>query len=163
MQEFFSVKDDAPRAKDPTGSGLVGRSVGNVDLSKSALGHPVIYYRSKEGKEFFLTADVYAPPDPSGAPRGALSVHIYCPHCSNHLTIRQDNKAIDYDRHAPVVIPGFLSGEIAAGLGVADLGGRLSVEKFRCTWEERPDLRRSFGFGVCGFRVVIENNVARPI
>jgi hypothetical protein len=155
---FFSVKDDAPKMRDPSGqSNLVGRSVGEVNLTKSALGHPVILYRTKDGQEFFLTADVYALP---GEP---MTVHIYCPLCSNHLTIKQGNKAVDYDRNAPVKIPGFRAEEIMAGLGIGDLGGRLSVEPFRCTWEEKPDLRRSFGFGVCGWSVAIDNNVARNV
>jgi hypothetical protein len=141
-------------AADPSGTGKRGISSG-VDFSKTAKGHPIVFYRAQDGTEFFLTADVYALP---GEP---MAVHIYCPLCANHLIIRQDNKAIDYDPDARVVIPGFRSEEIIAGLGVADLGGRLSVEPFRCTWEEKPELRRSYGFGVCGWSVSIQNNVAR--
>jgi hypothetical protein len=153
LNEFYTVKKDAA---DPSGTGQRGLAPG-VDLSKSAVGHPVILYRTKEGKEFFLTADVYAIP---GEP---MAVHVYCPLCSNHLTIRQDNKAIDYDRHATVKIPGYRTEEILAGLGLPDLGGRLSVEPFRCSWETVPDLRREFGFGVCTWSVVIDNNLARNV
>jgi hypothetical protein len=155
-REAFSIKDDGARMADPTGTGLIGRSSG-IDLSKSALGHPVILYRAKDGQDVLLTADVYALPDQP------LSVHVYCPLCKNHLTIRQDNKAIDYDRNAPVSIPGYSTAWLLAELNVADLGGRLSIEPFRCTWEEQPDLRRSYGFGVCGWSVAIDGNVARHV
>jgi hypothetical protein len=93
QKEFFSVKHDA---LDPLGTGMRGKASG-VDFTKSAHGHPVIYYKSKDGtKEMFLTADVYAIP---GEP---MTVHIYCPYCGHNLSIRQDNKAIDYDPKATV-------------------------------------------------------------
>lgn len=155
-KKFFSVKDDARPMADVSGSGLVGRAVGEHVLN-DADGHPIVLYRTKEGQDFFLTVDVHALP---GQP---MTVYLYCPLCNNHLTIRQDNKAIDYDPRATVSLPGYTSEEVIAGLGVAGLGGRLSVEPFRCSWEEKPDLRRSFGFGVCGWSVAIENNVARNV
>lgn len=156
-REFFSVKDDAPKMRDPSGTGLVGRAVGNQDFSQNADGHPVILYRTKDGVDFFLTADVHM------APGQPMLVYIYCPLCNNHLTIKQTNKSIDYDPHAPVKLPGYDAVQVAAGLGVSSLGGRISIERLRCTWEEKPDLRRSFGFGVCNWSVVIDDNVARNI
>jgi hypothetical protein len=156
-KQFFSVKDDARKMRDPSGTGIVGRAVGEHDFSKNADGHPIVLYRTKEGQDFFLTVDVHQLP---GQP---MTIYLYCPLCNNHLTIRQDNKAIDYDPHARVKLPGYTADEVVAGLGVAGLGGRLSVEPFRCTWEEKPDLRRSYGFGVCNWSVVIENNVARNV
>lgn len=152
-KSIFQVKGDVA---DPSGTRLRGTAMG-VDFSKTALGHPVIFYRAKDGTEFFLTADVYAIP---GEP---LSVHIYCPLCANHLTIRQDNKVIDYDRDSRVSFSGYRTEDVIVGLGVSDLGGRLSVEPFRCTWEEKSDLRRSYGFGVCGWSVAIDNNVAKNV
>jgi len=153
QKEIFEVKSDVP---DPTGSGMRGMTSG-IDLSKSAIGHPVIHYKAKDGSEHLLTADVYALP---GEP---MKVYILCPECKNHLTIRQDNKAIDYDRNVVPRIPGFTTEELFAQLNISDLGGRISIEPFRCTWEEKPDLRRSYGFGVCGWGVSITNNVAKPL
>ncbi len=155
-KSFYSVKDDARQMRDPSGTGLVGRSVGEQNLS-GADGHPIILYKAKDGTDFFLTADVHTIP---GQP---ITVYIYCPLCNNHLTIKQTNKAIDYDPQASVKFPGYSAPEVMAGLGVASLGGRLSIEPFRCSWEEKPDLRRSFGFGVCEFSIAIDNNVARNV
>ena len=154
---FYSVKDDAPRMRDPSGTGMMGRSVGTQDFSKNADGHPVVLYRTKDGNDFFLTVDIHALP---GQP---ITAYIYCPLCNNHLTVKQTNKAIDYDPAASVKIPGYATEEILAGLGIDSLGGRLSIEPFRCSWEEKPELRRSFGFGVCGWSVAIDNNVARNV
>lgn len=155
-KQFFSVKDDARRMADPSGTGMVGRAVGEHDMS-GADGHPIVLYKTKEGQDFFLTLDVHQIP---GQP---TTVYLYCPLCNNHLTIRQDNKAIDYDPKAPVKLPGYDAAQVMAGLGVVGLGGRISIEPFRCSWEEKPDLRRSFGFGVCGWSVAIDNNVARNL
>lgn len=155
-KQFFSVKDDARKMRDPAGSGLVGRAVGEHVLNE-ADGHPVVLYRTKDGQDFFLTVDVHQLP---GQP---ITVYIYCPLCNNHLTIRQDNKAIDYDPRATVKIPGYSTEEVLAGLGISGLGGRLSIEPFRCTWEEKPDLRRDYGFGVCNWSVAIENNFAKNV
>lgn len=152
QKEFFSVKDDVA---DPSGTGMIGRVVDHK-LS-DADGHPIVLYKSKDGQEFFLTLDVHQIP---GQP---ITVYLYCPLCNNHLTIRQDNKAIDYDPSASVKFPGRVNEEVMAGLGVASLGGRISIAPFRCTWEEKPDLRRSYGFGVCGWAVAIDNNVAKNV
>jgi hypothetical protein len=155
VRETFSIKDNARPMADPTGTGLIGRAVGEHALN-DADGHPVVLYKGKE-RDFFLTCDVHALP---GQP---LTVYTYCPLCGNHLTIKQTNKAIDYDPRATVKIPGYDTSWILAELGVSGLGGRISIEPFRCSWEEKPDLRRSFGFGVCNWSVAIDNNVARNV
>jgi hypothetical protein len=153
-KEFFSVKHDT---LDPSGTGLRGTTMGH-DLTKAAQGHPVVYWRSKDGSvERFMVLDVHALP---GTP---MVVYAYCPVCNNHLTIKQGHKQMSYDPQGSVRITGFTAEEICQGVGVKDLGGRLSIEHIRCSWEEQPDLRREFGFGVCGWSVVIDNNVARNV
>lgn len=154
-QEFFSVKDDSRPMTDPSGTGLIGRANGHE--FNDADGHPIVVWKAKDGQTFFLTLDVHEIP---GQP---LTVYVYCPLCKNHLTIRQGNKAIDYDRNVQPKLPGYDTVEVLKGLGVASLGGRISIEPFRCSWEEKPDLRRSYGFGVCGWSVAIDNNVARNV
>lgn len=108
------------------------------DLEKRALAHPQIRYSGRYG-EFVLTGDLY--PDPEGG----LMLHIYCPVCSttekpHNLSIKSSRKKMEWDK---------------------DKG--ISVEAFGCTWElpEANERKMEFGMGLCRWRVVIDNNVAR--
>ena len=151
QREFFEIK----KSLDPAGTGLVGYA-GGYNMQAGAVGHPVLHYKPKgKADGFFLTADVFAP---EGAP---MYVLIYCPLCQNMLKIAADNKKLEYEPHETPRIPGFRPEEVLAATGLSELGGVLSVERFRCAWEPEPSLRRSFGFGVCTFQVVIDRNVVR--
>ncbi len=149
------IKNDH-RAHDPSGTGLVGRASG-VNLNETAFAHPVIFYGGRHSPARFIRADLFKM---DGAPDYLV---LYCPVCQNALRITEDNKRIEYD---PEVKPRFGSvreEDILVGLSTPDLGGLLSVERFRCAWEVQPDLRRSFGFAICPWQVVIDNNVARDV
>ena len=89
-------------------------------------------------KDFVLTVDVYLVP---GAPP---EVHLICPKCQHQLRVPGDKKAIDFD--------------IATG--------KLSIEKFQCTWE-MPDAGEhvpgliSGGMSLCKWTAAIDGNVAK--
>jgi len=141
--------------RDPSGTGLVGRASG-VDLTNTAFAHPIIFYTGRFGDKLMM-GDYYKM---EGAPS---YLSIFCPVCQNSLRISEDNKRIEYD---PDIKPKFgtmREETILAGLEASSLGGLLSVERFGCTWELEPALRRSFGFAVCNWRVVIDNNIARDV
>lgn len=121
-------------APDPSGSGLVGHQA-SLNLSRTALGHPKIRYR-----DLVIEADVYALP---GVP---MYVHILCPKCRHALKIAEDRKHIEYDPKA----------------GPPQDGGRISIEAFQCTWE-MDDQRQQFGLSLCGWKVVVDNNIARDV
>jgi len=137
-EELVHLAGDAP---DPMADVLGfehARGVGiqsTIRMTKQAKGHPKIRY-----KDFLLEADVY---DLAGEP---LWVHLICPRCHHALKISADKKSIDYDR---AVTP--------------ELGGRLSVEPFMCTWELPEGRRQEFGIGLCRWRVAIDNNVAKDV
>lgn len=160
-KEIYQITGDAP---DPASTSLRGVSSG-FNFVNTATAHPVVLYRDR-----LLTLDVYSLPDQP------LKVMLYCPRCEarrkpgapmvQSLTISQENKAIHFDPNTLPRIPGFTHGELAKYLGLSSidgLRGQISVEAFRCTWEEEPDLKRGFGFSVCGWHVVIENNIARDV
>jgi hypothetical protein len=148
--ELFEIRGDAQRGVT-SGVNFTGVAA-----------KPVVLYRDK-----LLTLDVYALP---GQP---MYVILYCPLCevnrppdapqNQSLRISEDNKKIDFDPMATPKIPGFTSQELAQYLGREEVRGRISIEPFRCTWEEKSDLRRGFGLGVCTWNVVIENNIARDV
>jgi len=153
-KEFFHVSGDQHRGV-----------TSGVNLNQNALCHPVVYY-PRMGE--FLTLDAFMVP---GAP---MYLVVRCPFCQARdpkgermdLTIKADQKDIDLNHKEVPRFPGFTAQEVAHGLGlqnVSDLGGRLSVSEFGCTWEEEPDLKRDFGFSCCQWNVVIENNVARDV
>ena len=136
-----------------------------VNLNNSALCNPVVYY-PKMG--IFLTLDVFALP---GTP---MYVVVRCPLCQARnpdsegmdLTIKEDQKSISLDHRGIPKFPGFTTPELVSGLGLQnqdELRGRLSVEPFKCTWEESPDLRREFGFSRCGWSVAIDNNIVKDV
>lgn len=145
-KELFYVAGDVP---DPSGAPLRGRAP-SYRLTQTALGHPLIFWR-----DMVLEADVYALP---GEP---MQVHLICPQCRNALIIRQGNKVFSYDPGAPVPTPpGWTASEVKQAMPNG-LGGRISVETFACTWEADGGITRDFGLARCGWRVAIENNVAR--
>lgn len=137
-EELVHLAGDAP---DPL-AGMAGiehaRGGGvttTMRLTKTAKGHPQIRYR-----DMLIEADVYAF---DGEP---VKVHLICPRCRNALSISSDKKSLEYDPRQNV-----------------EIGGRLDVETFECTWElpEANDRKMEFGLGLCRWRVAIDNNIAR--
>lgn len=156
LKEVFHVAGDAP---DPRGGDLRGVAAG-YDLTRSALGRPMLHYRLPDGTELVLEADVYAMPEQP------IYVLMLCPRClaggrQNALRIVQGAKAMVYEPAAAVPpFPGWTQEQMAHAFPHG-AGGLLSVEAFGCTWEETPELRRDFGMSVCGWRVAIDKNVVR--
>lgn len=116
-----------------------------LNLERTKLGVPKVIYRDRSGAEFIISVDVYKR---EGEP---MMLHLYCPRCSRKgamhcLSITQDRKNITYDP-----------------LDFADRGGRLSVERFKCTWELDSDksVSRVSSANLCGWQVEIVDNVAR--
>lgn len=150
--DLWQIKGDVP---DPTGTGLRGVSSG-VDFTKTAAGHPVLFYRG-ETQDLFLTADVYRLPD---AP---MQVHLYCGKCGNAIQVSQENKDMHYDTDRIPKFRGMNLKDILVGLwgqnhpnlGPHLLGGTLSVGPFRCTWAHDGS--------VCGWNVAIDENIIRRI
>ena len=146
-RELFHIAGDVP---DITGSGLRGVAATH-DFRQSAYGRPLIFYR-----DLVLEFDVYRF---EGLP---TEVHIICPRCHNHLRLSALNKRIEYDRDAPVPVPpGWTRSEFRE-VFTQGAGGLLSMEPFGCTWELGA-ARQMFGLSLCGWRVAIENNIARDV
>jgi hypothetical protein len=91
-------------------------------------------------KDFLLEVDVYE------LPNTPTKVVLLCPKCRNALQITADRKRIDFDKSE-----------------LTQFGGRLNIEKFQCAWEsaETEGRRVQFGLGLCGWKVAIENNIAK--
>ena len=129
------VGDDPSLHTGPT------QSVRDLDMSRNALGKARVRYR-----DMMIFVEVYQHP---GEP---IQIHWMCPRCGllnakRMSSIRGDRKRIDFD----------------ARRNVED-GGRLDVETFVCPWELESDGRRmEFGLGMCGLRLVIDNNIAREV
>lgn len=135
-----------------------------MDLASTALGHPKVLYRAKDGREFVLTVDIYALPD---EPMKAV---LICPMCSTEqeahaLDVKGDHKRIEYSASATNAM--MLPNERGEST-LTPLGGELSIERFGCTWEidtkrevTKGDLRVNMRSNLCAWRVVIEKNIAR--
>jgi len=161
LKETFQVSGDAP---DPAGTGMRGVSPG-YDFTKSAIGHPMLHYALPNGKELIVEADVYH------IPGEAPYVLLECPICmmakggktGTSLKISADNKKLSYEKDGRVPpFPGWSEKQMKHCFP-SGAGGLLSVEEFACSWEVEPELRRHFGFAVCPWRVVIENNVIKDV
>ena len=144
------------------GDHSVRTSFTGANLTNSTLVKPIVLWRDR-----LLTLDVYAV---EGAPPYII---LFCPLCrrrdpdSDHsLRICGDNKKIDLAINAIPNIPGFTTPELVQYLGLPGtehLRGRISVETFGCSWESDPTSKKEFGFGVCGWRVKIDDNIAREV
>lgn len=121
---------------DYAGTGLRGHQSSLNLGAHQDVHHPQVRY-----KDFVIECDVYQYP---GTP---LEVVLICPKCHNALKVSAANKQIEFD-----------------ALDRADMGGKLSIEVFKCSWESDPSKdgrRMEFGLGMCGWRVGVTNNVAR--
>lgn len=109
-------------------------------------------------REMILTVDVYVIGEHPVA-------YLVCPRCRKVLTVRGDQKAIDFDPF----VPNPVRAEIAAAgdptLTWAARLGRLSIEGFECTWEldDAPHVQGAVhtGASLCRMRLAIDNNRAR--
>ncbi len=102
-EESFFICGDAP---DPTGATkAIGKQQG-LDLTKSAVAHPVFRYRDR-----IVECDLYEVP---GAP---AFLHLYCPRCN---VGKGDSRAL----------------RISQGQKRFELHGdnTISIERFACTW-----------------------------
>lgn len=163
-KEIFDVVEDArdPAGVDPSARGLAP----GYDLSKSAIGRPMIWYEVS-GTPMPMTWDVYQAPD--GSDR---YIQGLCPACiargrpPDHcgLTIRHDAKPFSYDPRAEVPpFPGWTRAEMQKARPHG-FGGLLTIEApIACTWEEAPELQRGFGLSRCNWKVQIVKNVARDV
>lgn len=163
IKEVFHVAGDAPDPTRGRGGGIAQGARGvapGYDMTKGAAGHPMLL-GWVNGQGVILEADVYALP---GQPS---YIHLICPMClangrTQMLTIREGVKAFSYDPRADVPpFPRWTRDQMLHAFPNG-VGGLLSVEPFRCTWEEAADASRGFGFSVCTWQVAIDKNVVRP-
>lgn len=85
-------------------------------------------------KDHVIEADVYPSPDGQG-----FIAHLICPKCTNNLQVDSNKKQVGYDPETDTI----------------------SIEKISCTWEADGSIRKDFGFNRCGWKVVIDNNIAK--
>ena len=109
--------------------------------------------------DHLLTVDVYAIP---GEP---VVAHLICPRCHKTLTVRGDQKTIDFDSAAPNPQARRLLATGNPEIVQIARTGRLSIEAFECTWEMGGDQHaqsaiRSVhtGASLCRQRMAIEDN-----
>lgn len=117
---------------DPAGSGARGVAP-TINLGRTAIAHPLVRY-----KEHVLEVDVHLDQD------GQLYCLLICPKCRHQLRVHSSRKAIEFDPEA----------------GPAQNRGRLSIERFQCTWEI-DDTRQAFGLSLCKWTAAIEDNIAK--
>lgn len=95
-------------------------------LTKSAIGHPEIRYKGKQG-DFVMTADVYRTD-------GKLLVHLICPKCRHALHVREAAKKMAYSEADGLSIEAFecsweLDGDTGRLFGLALCRCRLAIDK----------------------------------
>lgn len=163
QQELFHIAGDTPeQVNQRTPDGAI-ESIAELNLGSTAVGHPKILYRDRNGKTFVLTADVYKYGE---AP---MKVVLLCPLCgerglTNGLNINQGHKAIEFSPNDPVTM---MLPDEQGRTTLHDMGGRIDIERFKCTWEENitAEVSRQTGFlkgvNLCTWQVVVERNVAR--
>ncbi len=162
--DLFHIGGDTPetvRDTDPDRPGAI-RSAMTYDLASTAVGHPMVQYKTADGRRFLLTTDLYKF---EGEP---FKLVLHCPICSRPeemhvLSINGDRKKIEFEPDVNFLL---VAGD--AERPPAFSGGRLNVERFGCTWElvtkqevSQGDARAIVGGNLCRWRVVVENNVAR--
>lgn len=160
-KEIFHIAGDTPEqvaAMEPDARGPLS-STATVNMANTAVGHPIVYYKAKDGREFVLTADVYKL---DGEP---FKVTLLCPLCHNGLDVKGDRKQIEYAPRDPLAM---MMPDEHGETKLTDMGGRLDIEKFGCTWEidsrlpvASGDVNILVSSNTCKWRVAIDKNVAR--
>lgn len=130
-ESLYHIAGDVP---DPSGESAQHGIQSSIDMTKSAIGHPLIRWRDR-----VIESDLYLTD-------GRFVLHLICPKCSmpgapHALYVRQERKDMDWKPET----------------------GELSVEPFECTWELPEGRRQEFGLGLCRWRVAIEKNIARDV
>lgn len=130
-ESLYHIAGNVP---DPSGESAQLGIQSSIDMTKSAIGHPLIRWRDR-----VIESDLYLTD-------GRFVLHIICPKCStpeapHALYVRQEQKDMDWRPET----------------------GELSVEPFMCTWELPEGRRMEFGIGMCKWRVAIEKNIARDV
>lgn len=153
-KQLIPIAGDAPDGA----SGFKGFSstfqFGNV------IAKPNLFYQTSH-IPLILEADIHGSAE---APEVADFILLFCPLClaggrKNTLRISKGNKRFFFSpQETREPFPGWTP-EQMLGLPGGGVGGLLSVEKFRCTWEEDPSIRRGAGFAGCSWHVQIERNV----
>jgi len=150
-KDVVRLAGDVP---DPIGSGTRGYQ-SSTFLNRDKREVLVVF------GDLVMTVDIYQVP---GEP---LVAYLYCPRCHKHLTVRADQKAIDYDPGADNPMRGAISalGKLPPELVAALEKGRLSIAPFECTWEVGDDKYAKgsvhTGAALCRLRLAIEDNRAR--
>lgn len=129
-EEIYTIKEDVSMPGVHKGQTVSGVS-SSLNFTKTALGHPKVRYKDR-----IMEMDVYR----SG--EGGYLIHSYCPSCQNAVSIKSENKKIDYD---PIT-------------------NNLNIEAFECPWEKSDELlgsSRKFGFSLCRLKIAIDNNIAK--
>lgn len=164
-KSIFHIAGDAPAPPiRRRGDGIAA----DRDMSDAPLlGQPNVLYRVPMSDDVAVILEVDAYED-LARPGELAFLHLLCPKCqangrTNALKIAVGNKRISYDpkgKRKP--FDGWTKGQMAK-LPNGGLGGLLSVEAFRCTWEAEPAQRHAHGLSVCSWHVVIDCNVAHDV
>src|SRR5271154_4496212 len=166
LKELFDVE----RRADPAGSAMQGVAPG-YDLTKGAIGHPMVLYRMGDQVRI-LELDAYMLPD-----QPTFEFYVRCPLCSarGHIDtqlhiIQNVHKTTEYDPQVePPLWPGWSREQMHAaylemkGNLPPGMGGTISIEPFKCTFEETPELQRKFGLSRCTWHGAIDKNIARDV
>lgn len=140
---------------DPTGATGARGSLSMTSLTRDKEEVLVVF------GDLVMTVDVYR------LPNEPLQVHITCPRCHNHSTIRADRKDVDYDPKAANPMRRTILGMAGGNPEIASLVdfGEISVETFECSWEIGNDKHVQggvhTGVSLCRMRMAIDRNRAR--
>lgn len=134
--EVYHVAGDVP---DPLTGQMGHASTAKLDRMKREV---MVNYQGRHIPNgdlgLVMTVDVYEVD-------GTTSVILLCPKCKHALRVTSDNKKVEFDKQCFV-----------------EHGGRLSIERFQCSWETEPEGRRmDFGLSLCKWAGAIEDNVCR--
>jgi hypothetical protein len=134
-EELVTIREDV------VGRGAHGQQVrghmSKTNMVNAATAHPLVRFQEGRGPGPF---DKLMEMDLHRAPDGTLSLHFYCPRCTNHSVINGKNKRIEWD------------------------GENLHVEPFECMWELENTRQQSIlapGANLCRLRMGISYNIGR--
>jgi hypothetical protein len=146
-REYIHLRGDAPDPVQHLVGGDPRRGLQmTMGLRRGLIGQPRVAFRPKSFKvygkngeifdEVEITADVYQHEGEE------LQVHWMCPKCGNNNLFRAGNKKIEYLPNERI-----------------ELGGRISIERFKCSWMV-DTARKHFGMGLCNLVLVVDDNRA---